>query len=57
MWQLHPTKLEWFNKMEKLPKKGKWRSDTTYEKIKQFNPRLEIKFSDFGSCDTQGCTD
>ena len=43
--------------MEKLPKKGKWRSDTTYEKIKQINPRLEIQFSDFGSCDTQGCTD
>ena len=57
MWQLHPNKLEWFNKKEKMPKNGQWRSDTTYEKIKNFIPRIELEFEDFSSCDSQGCTD
>jgi hypothetical protein len=63
MYQLHPNKIEWFAKQENLKTNrirdhlNRWRTDTTYEKIKNFKPRLELSFEDFGSCDTQGCTD
>lgn len=63
MYQMHPTKIDWFAKQEnkitdrRKDHQNRWRSDTTYEKIKNFIPRLELDFEDFGSCDTQGCTD
>src|SRR5258706_5711952 len=61
MFIQHPNKMEWFNKQEKLKKnkntKPCWRNETTYDKIKHYQPQHELALEDFGSCDTGGCID
>jgi hypothetical protein len=55
----HPEKMDWFNRAEKwkTSKNGKatWRSDVTYERIKNFQPQFELNFEDFDECDSGYC--
>jgi len=55
LWDIHPNKMEWFNNQEKLKKKGTWRSDLPYEKIKNIKLQYELTFSDFTECDSGYC--
>ena len=54
MYELHPSKIEWFAKQEET-QGSRWRSDTTYQKIMNHNLQAEISFDDFGSCDSGYC--
>ena len=51
----HPQKFEWFIDQEG-GKNGYWRSDTTYEKIKNHSLQVELNFEDFSSCDSGFCS-
>lgn len=59
MFQEHPNKMQWFSDQEKKKHeeglKGTWRTDITYDQIKNFNSQHELNFDDFGSCDTGFC--
>lgn len=55
MFDKYPEKMEWFNRTEKENNGGTWRSDLTYEKIKNHKLRLELDFSDFNDCDSGYC--
>lgn len=60
MYDKHPKKMDWFERQEKI-KRGKdkratWRSDVTYEQIKNFNPQFQLEFNDFdNNCDNGYC--
>lgn len=60
MYDKHPKKMDWFERQEAI-KRGKdkratWRSDVTYEQIKNFNPQFQLEFNDFdNNCDNGYC--
>jgi hypothetical protein len=53
MFDLHPEKMQWFANMEKA-KGARWKSEVTYEQIKQHRLQAEINFEDWG-CDSGHC--
>lgn len=53
MFDLHPNKMEWFLKQEKV-KDAQWKSMVTYEQIKKHKPQHEIVFEEWG-CDSGYC--
>jgi hypothetical protein len=56
MWEKHPNKLEWFAKRERESINGaSWRSDVTYDDIKEWNSQFELFDSDFNECDSGYC--
>jgi len=59
MYDLHPNKMQWFNDQEKIKmgkdKRACWRSDTTYEKVKNYMPQFELEFENFTECDSGHC--
>lgn len=58
MMDLHPNKLQWFIDQEnkaKVMKGNTWRQDVTYEKIKEWNPQIELFNEDFNDCDSGYC--
>lgn len=55
MFNEHPNKMEWFCEQEKKKGNGTWRSDVSYEKIKNHKTQLVLNFEDFGDCDTGYC--
>jgi len=55
MWDKYPEKMEWFASQERKEKKGQWRSDTTYDNIKNHRLQHELNFDDFGECDSGHC--
>lgn len=59
MFDKHPLKMEWFSCQERLKmaknKKATWRSDVTYEQIKNSPPQHEINLNDFFDCDSGYC--
>lgn len=59
MFDKHPCKMEWFNRAEikktKKQSKATWRSDVTYQQIKDFQPQTELAFEDFSECDSGYC--
>ena len=56
MWDKHPTKLEWFAKREReSTNNANWRSDMTYDEIKQWNSQFELFDDDFNECDSGYC--
>ena len=56
MWDKHPTKLEWFAKREReSTNNANWRSDMTYDEIKQWNAQFELFDDDFNECDSGYC--
>jgi len=55
MWDKYPEKMEWFASQERKEKKGQWRSDMTYDKIKKHRLQHELSFDDFSECDSGHC--
>jgi hypothetical protein len=56
MFEKHPSKLEWFAKRERESiNKAHWRSDMTYDEIKNWNLQRELFDDDFDECDTGYC--
>lgn len=55
MFEEHPNKMNWFEQQEKGRLKGYWRSDTSYEKIKNHSLQQELSFDDFSECDSGYC--
>lgn len=56
MWDKHPTKLEWFAKRERgSTNNAHWRSEMTYDEIKQWNSQFELFDDDFNECDSGYC--
>ena len=56
MWDKHPSKLEWFAKRERESINGAhWRSEMTYDEIKQWNSQFELFDDDFNECDSGHC--
>jgi hypothetical protein len=54
MYQKDAEKMDWFNEQEQ--KTGnRWRSDVTYEKIKNFHSQIELFDNDFNECDSGNC--
>ncbi len=54
-WNLEPNKMQWASDQE-MPGKGTWRSDCSYEQIKNFKPQLKLSFSDVDDeCDDGAC--
>jgi hypothetical protein len=55
----HPEKMEWFNNMEKFKqnknKKATWRSDVTYQQIKDFNPQFSLFSDEDIECESGYC--
>jgi hypothetical protein len=52
MFDIHPTKMQWFADMEK---KGTWRKDIRYENLKKWRVQRELSFADYSACDTGFC--
>ena len=56
MFDKHPTKLEWFAKRERESiNNAHWRSDMTYDEIKNWNLQRELFDDDFDDCDSGYC--
>ena len=56
MWDKHPTKLEWFAKRERDSiNHAHWRSEITYDDIKNWNSQFELFDDDFNECDSGNC--
>jgi hypothetical protein len=56
MWEKHPNKLEWFAKRERESINGAtWRSDITYDEVKEWNSQFELFDDDFNECDSGYC--
>jgi len=54
MWDWQPEKMQWFSDQEG-GKNGQWRSDYSYQKIKNHRLQLELVPSDFSECDSGYC--
>lgn len=54
MFDEHPEKMEWFASQERA-NGGQWRSDMSYDKIKNHRLQIEIGFDDFTDCDSGLC--
>jgi hypothetical protein len=56
MWIKHPNKLEWFAKKERESINGAtWKELTTYDKINQWKPLMELFDEEFNECDSGYC--
>lgn len=59
MFLKHPKKMQWFLEQEKIKikkdKRATWRSDCTYNQIKEFRPQSRINFDEMGDCDSGYC--
>lgn len=57
MFQKHANKMNWFlcAEKEKNKKVGTWRSDMTYQKIKDSKTQIEIDFDQYDTCDSGFC--
>jgi hypothetical protein len=56
MWDKHPNKLEWFAKRERESiNNAQWRTDMSYDEIKQWNSQYELFDDDFNECDSGYC--
>lgn len=56
MFDKHPNKLEWFAKRERESVNGaNWRSEMTYDEIKNWNSQFELFDDDFNECDSGSC--
>lgn len=55
MADLHPEKFEWFAAQERNDRKGQWRSDISYDKIKKHKIQHQLDFDDFSECDSGHC--
>lgn len=56
MWEKHPNKLEWFARREReSDNNATWRSDVTYDEVKQWNAQFELFDDDFNECDSGYC--
>jgi len=53
MFDLHPEKMDWFLDMERK-KNARWKSEATYEEIKNHRLQAEIDFEEWG-CDAGYC--
>lgn len=55
----HPEKMNWFMEQERYKngknKKATWRSDVSYEQIKNFSTQLQLFDDDFSDCDSGVC--
>jgi len=56
MYQLHPNKMEWFEKQElnRNPRDG-WKNHQRYKDIKNINLQFELFETDFNDCDSGYC--
>ncbi len=54
MFEKHPNKMEWFAKQERI-RKGTFKKDVTYDKIKNHKLQTELSFDDFNECDSGYC--
>jgi hypothetical protein len=56
MFDKHPNKLEWFAKRERESiNNAHWRSEMTYDQIKEWNVQFELFDDDFNECDSGYC--
>jgi hypothetical protein len=56
MFDKHPSKLEWFAKREReSTNNANWRSDMSYDEIRQWNSQFELFDDDFNECDSGYC--
>lgn len=56
MFDKHPNKLEWFAQRERESiNNAKWRTEMTYDEIKQWNSQHELFDDDFNECDSGYC--
>ena len=56
MFDKHPSKLEWFAKREReSTNNANWRSDMSYDEIRQWNSQFELFDNDFNECDSGYC--
>ena len=59
MFQRHPEKMEWFNKTEQKAmsdlKGNKWKSEVSYQQIKEYRTQFELFDTDFNECDSGYC--
>ena len=56
MWTNHPNKLEWFAKKERESiNNATWKSDMTYDQIKNWNIQIDMFDDDFNECDSGHC--
>jgi hypothetical protein len=57
MFEKHSNKMNWFLCAEKNEKNksGTWRSDVSYEQIKNFKKQLTIEFDQYDTCDSGFC--
>lgn len=53
-WQFqeHPEKMQWFADQEY---KGRWKSEISYNRIKNMLPQMRLYDTDFTSCDSGYC--
>lgn len=54
MYDWNPLKMQWFEEQEGGDN-GQWRSDFSYEKIKNHKLQIELSPSDFSECDSGFC--
>ena len=54
MFELHPHKMNWFEKQE-LKSKGTFRTGVTYSDIKKHKTQIELFETDFTECDSGYC--
>lgn len=52
MFDIHPTKMQWFANQEK---KGTWRKGLKYENLKKYSLQKEMDFTDFPPCASGFC--
>lgn len=56
MWKNHPNKLEWFAKKERESiNNATWKTDMTYDQIKNWNIQIDMFDDDFNECDSGYC--
>jgi hypothetical protein len=56
MARLHPNKLEWFAKQERLSTNNcTWKENFTYDQIIKHEPQIELFETDFTDCDSGYC--
>lgn len=55
MFESHPDKMEWFAAQERSEKNPRWRSDMTYDRIREHKLQHQLNFDDFSECDSGHC--
>lgn len=58
-FEVQPEKMNWFESQEgenqQGKQKGQWRSDVSYQRIRESSLQIELSFDDFGECDSGYC--